>query len=98
MAHHSAVALFKKGFIKHWLQQNHDGLAQKAGIPWSPNNIRNLNEIHGGWFDPTNPVVKMSASLKDENYNKFIEWVDKTDFVLSVGTSMVGMCSDGIVE
>jgi hypothetical protein len=25
----------KKNYVKHWLQQNHDGLAQKAGFPMS---------------------------------------------------------------
>ena len=95
MAHHSATTLFNKGHIKHWLQQNHDGLAQKAGMP---NNLKHLNEIHGGWYDPANPVVKMDGSLKKENFAKFNEWVEKTDFVIAVGSSMVGMSSDGIVE
>ena len=71
MAHHSATALHKKGYIKHWLQQNHDGLAQKAGMPWSEKNIDHLNEIHGGWYDKTNPVVMMKESLKKENFAKF---------------------------
>lgn len=53
----------KKGYIKHWLQQNHDGLAQKSGYP-----MKKLNEIHGSWFDKKNPVVLMDDSLKPKNF------------------------------
>lgn len=41
------VALSKKGWVHHWLQQNHDGLPQKAGFPQEK-----INEVHGAWFDP----------------------------------------------
>lgn len=34
-AHYALVEMQKKKYIKHWLQQNHDGLAQKAGFPMS---------------------------------------------------------------
>lgn len=30
-AHRALVALFEAGHLKHWVQQNHDGLPQKAG-------------------------------------------------------------------
>ena len=43
------------------MQQNHDGLPQKAGYPQ-----QHLNEIHGAWFDPTNPVVPMSGTLRED--------------------------------
>jgi len=46
------AALEKKNYLKHWINQNHDGLAQKAGYPKSK-----LNEIHGSWFDKKNRVV-----------------------------------------
>ena len=45
-AHHTIVKFLKRGYFKHWLQQNHDALAQKAGCP-----KQFLNEIHGSWFD-----------------------------------------------
>lgn len=41
------VALSRAGYLKHWVQQNHDGLPQKAGYPQE-----HINEIHGAWFDP----------------------------------------------
>ena len=46
---------------RHWVQQNHDGLPQKAGYPQ-----QHLNEIHGAWFDPSNPVVPMSGTLRED--------------------------------
>ena len=53
-AHHALVAMYQKKFIRHWVTQNHDGLAQKAGMPWA-----DINEIHGGWFDNIKNRVKM---------------------------------------
>uniref|UniRef100_A0A7S4G2K5 protein acetyllysine N-acetyltransferase n=1 Tax=Eutreptiella gymnastica TaxID=73025 RepID=A0A7S4G2K5_9EUGL len=51
-SHHCLAALERKGHVKHWLQQNHDRLAQKAGFPQAK-----LNEIHGAWGDDKNPVA-----------------------------------------
>jgi len=45
------VALHRAGHLKHWVQQNHDSLPQKAGYPQHA-----LNEIHGSLHDPSNPV------------------------------------------
>ena len=50
--------LGREGVIHGWVQQNHDGLPQKAGFPQEK-----INEIHGSWFDPANPVVKYDGSL-----------------------------------
>jgi NAD-dependent SIR2 family protein deacetylase len=55
--------------VKQWIQQNHDGLAQKSGFPMSK-----LNEIHGSWFDKKNPVVLMDDCLKSKNFNELKEW------------------------
>lgn len=63
-----------------------------------PNNLKSLNEIHGSWYDKSNPVVKMSGTLKKENFEMFEQWVELNDFVIAVGSSMVGMSTDGIVE
>jgi hypothetical protein len=54
-----------------WMQQNHDGLPQKAGFPQA-----RINEIHGAWYDPSNPVVPMSGSLRTDLY----EWFEKVSF------------------
>ena len=68
-AHYVITELIKKDHVKHWLQQNHDGLAQKSGCPMSK-----VNEIHGSWYDKSNPVVKMNQSLKTENYEQMELW------------------------
>jgi hypothetical protein len=34
-SHRILVALYRAGLIKGWIQQNHDGLPQKAGLPQS---------------------------------------------------------------
>ena len=76
-----------------WIQQNHDGLPQKAGFPqeW-------LNEIHGAWYDPSNPVVAMEGALRQDLF-QWLEWlVEVTDFVLVLGTSLSGMNADRIVS
>merc|ERR1711935_1021810 len=51
-----------------WIQQNHDGLPQKAGFPQDK-----INEVHGSWYNPANPVVKYTGSLKDDEE----EWMTK---------------------
>jgi len=56
-----------------------------------------LNEIHGSWFDPSNPVVKMSGSLRDDLISDLVGWEHKTDLVLTLGTSLSGMNSDRLV-
>ena len=33
LSHRILVELYKAGFIKGWINQNHDGLPQKAGFP-----------------------------------------------------------------
>ena len=62
-AHHILAEMERKGKIQHWIQQNHDGLAQKAGFPLSK-----LNYIHGSWFDKKNTVVLMDDKLNPRNY------------------------------
>ena len=57
-AHHAITALFNKGYIHKVVTQNHDGLHQKSGMPWS-----HINEIHGGWFDRKNIVKVMDDKL-----------------------------------
>jgi len=90
-AHRVLVGLHKRGILKHWVQQNHDGLPQKAGYPQNE-----LNEIHGAWFDPSNPVVPMDGTLRTDLIEWLLEWEDKVDLCLALGTSMVGMNADRI--
>lgn len=92
LSHRVLASLFRKGHLKHWVQQNHDGLPQKAGFP-----PEHLNEIHGAWYDPSNPVVPMSGSLRDDLMKWLLEWEQKADLVLAMGTSLCGMNADRVV-
>lgn len=90
-AHRALVALHDAQFIQYWVQQNHDGLPQKAGLPQHA-----LNEIHGAWYDPSNPVVAMSGSLRGDLFSEMLAWEQRADLTLSMGTSMCGMNSDRV--
>ena len=68
-AHYAITEMANNGYVKNWLQQNHDGLAHKAGMP-----DYMVNEIHGSWYDKSNPVVPMSGNLKAENFAQFQDW------------------------
>jgi hypothetical protein len=89
LGHRVLAALYHSGHIKKWIQQNHDGLPQKAGLPQHA-----INEIHGAWFDPTNPVVPMSGSLRTDLMDDMTYWEEQTDLTLAIGTSMCGMTAD----
>lgn len=91
--HRVIAAMAKKDLIWRFIQQNHDGLPQKAGVPQHV-----LNEIHGGWFDPSNPVVKMSGSLRSDLFKDLNECERKTDLVLVLGSSLCGMNADRLVS
>merc|ERR1712178_474232 len=52
------------------------------------------NEIHGAWYDPSNPVVPMSGTLREDLIKQMLEWEEKVDLCLALGTSMVGMNAD----
>ncbi len=93
LAHRTLVALHRDGRLHQWVQQNHDGLPQKAGLPQSA-----INEIHGAWFDPSNPVVRMSGDLRDDLYSRLLKCEEETDLCISVGTSMSGMNADRVFE
>eukprot|EP00128_Syssomonas_multiformis_P017115 Colp12_sorted_trinity150504_noHs@17555 len=88
-AHRTLVALYRAGLLKHWVQQNHDGLPQKAGMPqWD------MNEIHGSWFDPTNRIVPMDGMLRGDLVALLSVWAKRADLVLVLGTSLAGMGAD----
>lgn len=93
LGHRVIAALAKEGLIWRFIQQNHDGLPQKAGVPQAV-----VNEIHGGWFDPSNPVVAMSGSLRDDLFNDLLKCERQADLVLAVGSSLCGMNADRLVE
>mmetsp|Transcript_37766 Transcript_37766/g.48148 ORF Transcript_37766/g.48148 Transcript_37766/m.48148 type:complete len:397 (-) Transcript_37766:40-1230(-) len=91
-AHHALVSLMQGNLIQYWIQQNHDGLPQKAGCPQHL-----LNEIHGAWYDPSNPVVPMSGNLREDLFGEILRWEQKTDLCFALGTSLSGMNCDRVV-
>ena len=74
-----------------WVQQNHDGLPQKSGLPQAA-----INEIHGAWFDPSNPVVPMDGTLRPDLIEALERTIAKTDLCLVAGTSLCGMNADRV--
>ena len=93
LAHRVMASMHAAGHLDHWVQQNHDGLPQKAGFPQHA-----LNEIHGAWFDPSNPVVKMDGDLRDDLFALLEEEERRVDLCLALGTSLCGMNADRIPE
>jgi len=91
-AHCVMAELNRQNLLHGWVQQNHDCLPQKAGY-----RQEDINEIHGSWFDPSNPVVKYSGSLRDDLFVD-MEWQAQTaDLVIVVGTSLTGLNADQCV-
>mmetsp|Transcript_53606 Transcript_53606/g.144375 ORF Transcript_53606/g.144375 Transcript_53606/m.144375 type:complete len:102 (+) Transcript_53606:3-308(+) len=76
-----------------WVQQNHDGLPQKAGYPQE-----SINEIHGSWFDPSNPVVLYSGTLRSELCEDMVDLADTSDLTLVMGTSLTGLNADQVAK
>jgi NAD-dependent histone deacetylase SIR2 len=91
LTHRVLAALEKRHLVHEWVQQNHDGLAQKAGYPFE-----RLNEIHGSWFDRKNPVVTMDGQLRSDLYERLIQWEAAAELTLAMGTSLCGMNADRI--
>lgn len=92
-AHCVLTAMERRGLIHHCVQQNHDGLPQKSGFPQEK-----INEIHGAWFDPSNPVVKFGGNLRNDLFEWMSQVEDKIDLCLSLGTSMSGMTADKVAS
>lgn len=57
-----------------------------------------MNEVHGSWFDPSNPVVKYSGSLQPELYQAMARDAQQADLVLVMGTSLSGLTIDGVAH
>jgi len=91
---HCALGLLgREGIVHSWVQQNHDGLPQKAGFPQE-----GINEIHGSWYDPCNPVVKYSGSLHERAYPWMEDDAKNADLVLVLGTSLGGLNADQVAR
>lgn len=92
VAHCVMAELNKQNMLHGWVQQNHDGLPQKAGY-----RQEDINEIHGSWYDPSNPVVLYSGSLRGDLYRDMQNWAKTADLVLVLGTSLSGLNADQCV-
>jgi len=93
LGHLVVAAMTQAGCLWRVVQQNHDGLLQKAGVPQ-----HFINEIHGSWFDPSNPVVKMTESVRNDLYEDTCVVDREADLVLVLGSSLAGMNTDRIVR
>jgi len=91
-AHRVLFALCKAGHVYRWIQQNHDGLPQKAGVPQEI-----MNEIHGAWHAPDNPVIPMSGSLRTDLFEDMAQCADSADLSIAIGTSICGLNVDRLV-
>jgi len=91
--HKVLTALERAGHLHQFINQNHDGLALKACFPQDK-----LNEIHGSWFDTRNPVVSMDGCMRRDLVDRLTHWEQTVDLVLSLGTSLSGLCADGVCE
>merc|ERR1719478_1122863 len=86
LAHCVMAELNRQNLLHGWVQQNHDGLPQKAGYKQE-----DINEIHGSWFDPSNPVVKYSGTLRHDLCEDMEMQATSADLVLVMGTSLTGL-------
>ena len=89
LGHRVLAALGNAGHLHRLVQQNHDGLPQKAGMPQQL-----VNEIHGAIHDPSNPVVPMSGNLRSDLFADLLDCEARADLTIAVGTSLCGMNSD----
>merc|ERR1712123_398337 len=91
VTHRALAALREAGLVHSWIQQNHDGLPQKAGYPQE-----DIYEIHGSWYDPSNPVVCYDGIMRADLYSRMKKASDTADLVLVLGTSLSGLNSDQV--
>jgi len=82
--------LFNQGYLKKVVNQNHDCLLQKSGFPQHA-----LNEIHGSWFDPSNPGGNI---LRDDLFDELRFLEETTDLCLALGTSLSGLNADRLAK
>ena len=92
-SHKAIASLQRKKLIHHWLDQNHDRLALKAGFPKAM-----LNEIHGAWGDTKNRVKMMDDNLRGDLIQWMQHWEACAEICVAMGTSLCGMYSDCIAE
>ena len=86
VGHEVLTRLHLAGYLKSVINQNHDGLLQKAGFP-----TQHVNEIHGSWFDPSNPGGNV---LRDDLFEDLLQAEKNADLCLAIGSSLSGLNAD----
>eukprot|EP00949_MAST-11_sp_MAST-11-sp1_P003891 g3891.t1 len=92
-SHKVIASLARKKLVHHWLEQNHDRLALKAGYPKAM-----INEIHGAWGDVKNRVKMMDDNLREDLVKWMQHWEVRAELCVAMGTSLCGMYSDCVAE
>ena len=92
LSHYVLAQLFFRKDIARWFNQNHDGLPQKCGVP-----EEHVNDIHGSWWDPSNPVIQFNESLRSDKFADLLKWESDLDLCLALGSSLCGMNADRLV-
>ena len=90
--------------MQDWVQLNYDGLAQKAGCPQegllevTAGRRRSLSrfQVHGSWYDPSNPVVKARGKLREDLHQAVAQSAETADLCLALGTSLRGTTVDTV--
>jgi len=88
--HEALARLYKQGYLKKVVNQNHDCLLQKSGFPQHA-----VNEIHGSWFDPSNPGGNI---LRDDLFDELLLLEEATDLCVALGTSLSGLNADRLAK
>ena len=93
LTHFALTALVKHNLVHEWIQLNYDGLSQKAGCPQAI-----INEVHGSWYDPSNPVVKPKGTIREDLFERMLSEADSSDLTLVLGTSLRGTSCDIVAQ
>lgn len=98
LAHHVMAAMGReKGGRRRLLHccvnQNHDGLIQKAGFPQE-----RMLDIHGSCYDPSNPIVVAEGYLRGDLLEELRRQGDQADLTLMVGCSGMPYNANSCVE
>ena len=90
-SHLLLAELVRSGLVHTWVTLCCDGLAQKAGCPQE-----RLLEVHGSWYDPSNPVVCYDGTVRRDIFQRMKEARREADLVLVIGTSLSGLNCDSV--
>jgi hypothetical protein len=56
-----------------------------------------MNELHGSWHSPDNPVIPMTGHLREDLFRDMAESAESADLTLAIGTSISGLNVDRLV-